>query len=239
MKIIAYNVEFARSATPDELATFLKHQNPDVICFSEVPNGEWSKLVAKKIGMKYCHVGKIASANHEEKYSDKTGRYYGKYKSILSRTPLVETDEKLLDGIGWSPVSVVLAHTVVCGQRMLIGSLHVPSGIKEPQKSCSAHLAKLMDLYKEENIIVCGDFNDLVNSTPMQALYKKGFKNSWISSDYDLKNVKTCNLRNGEDFGVIDHILYRGKLRNIGASIIKIESLLSDHCAITAEFSME
>jgi endonuclease/exonuclease/phosphatase family metal-dependent hydrolase len=239
MKIIAYNIEFAKTTTPTEIAILLKPEGADIICFSEVPNGEWTELVGKELGMNYSYVGKVASANHEEKYPDKTGSFYGKYKSILSRTPLIETDEKLLEGIGWSPVSVVLAKTVINGKQLVIGSLHVPSGVKAPLKSCSADLAELMDGYKDENIIVCGDYNDLTDSEPLQPLYKKGFKNSWMMTDYDWKNEMTCDVKNGEDFGVIDHILYRGKLLITCADIIKSSHPPSDHHAISAEFIVE
>lgn len=236
MKIISYNIEYAKATTPEEVAVFLKPENADVICFCEVPNGEWTDLAGKELGMKYSYVGKVASANHEEQYPDKTGKYYGKFKAIISKTPLTETHEELLEGTGWSPVSVVLAGTVISGKPLLIGSLHVPSGVKDTLNSCSADIAKIMDRSKYERIIISGDYNDLTDSEPLQPLYKSGFKNSWLMTDYDWKNEKTWDAKSENSEGVIDHILYRGKLQITNTDIIKSDHPPSDHHAISAEF---
>ena len=238
VKIIAYNIEFAKTTTPSEIASHLKPEDPDIICFSEVPAGEWTALVGKLLGMDYCFVGKVASANHEVDYKDKTGKYYGKYKSILSKTPLYETDEKLLTGIGWSPVSVVFARTNISGNELLIGSLHIPSGVKDPANSCAANLAELMESYDDERIIITGDYNDLVDSEPIKLLYDKGFNNAWQSLNYDLLNQKTCDAKSDKYEVVIDHLLYRGVLNPVDAEIIKSYNPQSDHYAISTSFIM-
>jgi len=236
IKIIAYNIEFAKATTPHEMALCLKSQNSDVICFSEVPSGDWTALVGKELGMDYCHVGKIASANHEEDYRDQTGKFYGKYKSILSKTPLFGTDEKELNGTGWSPVSVVFARTNINGNDFLIGSLHIPSGLKDPANSCAANLAELMDSYNDDRIVITGDYNDLYDSEPIKILYDHGFSNAWQTLDYDLLNQKTFDAKSDESEGVIDQMLYRGVLNPVEAEIIKSDNPQSDHYAISASF---
>ncbi len=236
IKIIAYNVEFAKATTPAAVALHLKPENPDIICFSEVPNGAWTALVGKQLGMDYCYVGKVASANHGKKYPDKTGKFSGKFKAILSRTPLTGTHEKLLQGTGWSPVSAVFARTTINDKPLLIGSLHIPSGVKDPLNSCSAHLAKLMTTCDDSRIIITGDYNDRANSAPMQPLYRQGFKNSWLTTNYKLKNEKTWDAKSEKDAGVIDHILYRGTLKAIDTGIIKSDTPPADHYAIFTTF---
>lgn len=238
IKIIAYNIEFAKTTTPGDIALHLKPKAPDIICFSEVPNGEWTALVGKQLDMDYCYVGKVASANHEEDYRDKTGAFYGKYKSILSKTPLYGTEEKTLDSTGWSPVSVVFARTNISGSELLIGSLHIPSGANDPANSSAANLAELMESFGEERIVITGDYNDFVDSEPMKYLYNKGFNNAWQALNYDLVNQKTCNAKSSDYEEVIDHLLYRGALKAVDAEIIKTDNPQSDHYAISTSFVM-
>ena len=77
IRVAAYNVEFGKNATPEEIGKMFKPYNLDIIGFNEVPDGDWTARVGKVVGMKHIYVGKISSANHKDKY-----------KSILSRTPL-------------------------------------------------------------------------------------------------------------------------------------------------------
>ena len=189
--------------------------------------------------MDYCYVGKVASANHEEDYPDKTGKNYGKYKSILSRTPLADREEIHLTGIGWSPVSVVFARTVINDKELLIGSLHIPSGVKDPAGSCAAYLAELLESYSDDRIIITGDYNDLVDSEPMQFLYNREFNNAWQTVGYNLHGEKTCDAKSKKSFGVIDHLLYRGALQAVDAKIIKSDNPQSDHYAISTTFLMD
>ncbi|MDE0577505.1 MAG: hypothetical protein OSB39_11205, partial [Opitutales bacterium] len=76
VRVAAYNVEFGKNATPEEIGGMFKPYNLDIIGFNEVPDGDWTARVGKVLGMQYSYVGKISSANHKDKY-----------KSILSRTP--------------------------------------------------------------------------------------------------------------------------------------------------------
>ena len=82
VRVAAYNVEFGKNASPEEIGRMFKPYNFDIIGFNEVPDGDWTARVGKVLGMKYTYVGKISSANHKDKY-----------KSILSRTPLQSTIE--------------------------------------------------------------------------------------------------------------------------------------------------
>jgi endonuclease/exonuclease/phosphatase family metal-dependent hydrolase len=242
LKVISYNVEFAKAATPSEIATHLKPHAPDVICFSEVPSGEWwsdkkwTNIVGEQLDMPYSYTGCVASANHLEKCPDKTGEFYGKFKSILSKTPLVDCHERLINGVKWRPVSAVFAKTTIDGKEILISSLHIPTGVESPSESCAADLASLLDNNKSERIIIAGDYNDTPESEPLKVLYKHNLKNPWLALDYDWENDKTRDEEYGQGEGVIDHMLYRGKLQAVKTEIIKSEQPLSDHHAIYTKF---
>ena len=73
VRVAAYNVEFGKNASPEEIGRMFKPYNLDIIGFNEVPDGDWTARVGRVLGMKHTYVGKISSANHKDKY-----------KSILS-----------------------------------------------------------------------------------------------------------------------------------------------------------
>ncbi len=180
LKVIAYNIEFGRNTSIEEMSSFLMLENADIICFNEVPGQGWTKKLRKILGMPYSYEGEIASANHKQEYKDKTKSYYGKYKSILSKYPLENTHEVLLEGLSWSPASAVVATIKISkNKNILFFSLHIPTGIDDPEKSKASHLAKLLEKeYSDTNrVILAGDFNDNYDSRPMQYLYDQHFSN--------------------------------------------------------------
>lgn len=238
IKVIAYNIEFAKSTTLEEMAVFLKTEKADIICFSEVPAQGWTKKVGELLGMPYNFEGKTASANHMEEYRDKTGIYFGKYKSILSKYPLENPHEVLLEGERWSPAGAVVANVKVSRKKsVLVFSLHIPTGIDNPEKSKAYFLAQILkkDYIGYDRIILAGDFNDRYNSKPMQYLYDIGFKNPYRSLKIDLFQSSTLS-RQENNGKVIDHILYKG-LKVKKAEIIE-EKNLSDHKPVWAIFKL-
>jgi endonuclease/exonuclease/phosphatase family metal-dependent hydrolase len=239
LKVVAYNIEFAKSTTINEMYSFLKTQKADVICFSEVPAQGWTRKLGELLEMDYSYEGKIASANHMEEYKDKTGEYYGKYKSILSKYPLENPHEILLKGDRWSPASAVVASVKVSQKKsVMIFSLHIPTGIDNPEKSKAYFLTQVLknDYSGYDSVILAGDFNDRYNSEPMKYLYDLGFKNPYSSLNIDLSH--SCSLSREKNNGkVIDHILYKG-LEVKKAGIIEQRSL-SDHKPVWALFELK
>ncbi len=238
LKVIAYNIEFGKNTTMDEMYTFLKSEKADIICFNEVPGQGWTKKVGALLGMPYSYEGEIASANHMEAYKNKTGSYYGKYKSILSKYPLENSHEVLLKGDRWSPASAVVATVKVTKKEsVLFFSLHIPTGIDNPKKSKAYHLAQLLktDYSNYEKVILAGDFNDLYNSKPMNYLYDLGYRNPYKSLNIDLSHSTSLSHQD-IDGKVIDHILYKGvKVKRAG--IIEQKSL-SDHKPVWTLFKL-
>jgi maltose 6'-phosphate phosphatase len=104
VRVASYNVEFGKSATPEQIGEMFKPYKLDIIGFDEAPDGDWTGRVGKVLGMPYSFAGKISSANHRDKY-----------KTILSKTPLEGTEEHKLTGRGWTPASVVRAVTEIDG----------------------------------------------------------------------------------------------------------------------------
>ena len=211
LKVIAYNVEFGKSTTIEEMAELLSEYKPDIICFNEVPAQGWSKEVGELINLPYVFEGEIASANHEEGFKDKTGRYYGTYKSIVSKYPLENTTEIEFGGIVWSPASAAVADVVVKNKRIKVISLHIPTVESNPKASKAHNLAKKIKMCfsTSEKIILAGDFNDLNNSEPLSALYYDGFKDSWTTAKVNLLDKSTYPANRSNPGYVIDHFIFK------------------------------
>ena len=117
VRVAAYNVEYGKNASPEEIGRMFKPYNFDIIGFNEVPDGDWTARVGRILGMNYNYVGKISSANHKDKY-----------KSILSRTPLqssVEHELTVKRKRSWNPASVVQVVTQINGLPISFYSLHI------------------------------------------------------------------------------------------------------------------
>lgn len=237
LRVAAYNVEFGRSATPEQIGALFKEYDLDIITLNEVPNGKWTQRVGDVLGMKFCFVGKSSSANHKNKY-----------KSILSKTPLTNTGEIQLNGSGWGPSSVVKAQTVVEGKSFSIYSLHIPGSghIKgvAPNAGTKAHgLAHLLGEDVSDNIITMGDYNSRKEQAPLKAMINAGFLFTWSDLGIDVSRLFTWNaLSPTQNSGVIDHILYKFKNKETKATkggIIELDKALSDHKPVWAEFTFK
>ena len=201
ISVVAYNVACGQWTTPEEVADALAALKPDIVFLNEVPKAnkgedpkkleDWSSRVAKKLGLDHVYVGTISSANHKAPHwGDVTGHYGGKFKSILSRTPLSEGKDYDLKGRGWSPASVVRAETVIAGRRFTLYSLHLP-GCGNWQAAKHRQLAELVNAEDaSSDLILGGDFNERTGGEVMEALQS------------------ACDLRNAITEPSIDHILY-------------------------------
>ena len=251
LRVIAYNVACGQWATPEKIAELIKPLNPDLVLLSEVPKAnrgkevkDWSLRVAEALGLEHVHVGTSSSAGHKApKWGDLTGNYGGKYKSILSRTPLTNGADIEAEGSGWKRAKPVRVETVIAGKKFVIYSLHLPGyahNKKQPTKleayENSKHKALAEHIKAEDDdceIIVGGDFNEWTEGIVMQSL------------------LKDAKLENATKEKSIDHILYSTKSpikliktgrdwgpKNQNPKNLKCEGCWSDHPWIYAEFEI-
>jgi endonuclease/exonuclease/phosphatase family metal-dependent hydrolase len=251
LRVIAYNVACGQWATPEQIAELLKPLKPDLVLLSEVPKAipgkdvkDWSLRMAEALGLKHVQVGTSSSAGHmAPKWGDVTGNYGGKYKSILSRTPLTNSADIEVEGSGWKRAKPLRVETEIGGRKFALYSLHLPGFAHHKQQPTSSkawegskHKA-LSDHIKAEDpcydLIVGGDFNEWTGSVVM-----RGLKDS-------------CKLNNVVTEQSIDHILYSTarpiKLlkttrdwgpKNQRETNLKAYGCLSDHPWIYAEFEI-
>ena len=251
LRVIAYNVACGQWATPEQLAELLKPLNPDILLLSEVPIAnrgkdvkDWSLRLAEALGLKHVHVGTSSSAGHKApKWGDLTGNYGGKYKSVLSRTPLTKGKDIIVEGSGWKRANPLRVETEIGGRKIALYSLHLPGyahNKKQPTKpeayENSKHKALADHINAEDpsyDLIVGGDFNEWTDGVVMGGLQE------------------SCKLKNVVTEQSIDHILYSTarpiKLlevkrdwgpKNLNDKNERYEGRLSDHPWIYAEFEI-
>ena len=211
LRVLAYNVACGQWATPERIATELKDLKPDIVLLSEVPKAnrgkkvkDWSRRLADALDLDHVEVGTVSSANHKSpKWGDPTGNYGGKFKSILSRTPLTEGKDISVEGSGWKRASSVRVETEIDGRKFALYSLHLPGFAHHKRQPVelsawegSKHkaLADHINTEKESyDVIVGGDFNEWTDGLVMRS----------FSEETKMKNVTKEKS--------IDHILYSTK----------------------------
>lgn len=233
VRVASYNVEFGKSATPEQIGEMFKTYKLDIIGFDEAPDGDWTARVGNVLGMKYSYVGKISSANHKDKY-----------KSILSRTPLKGTTEHELRTQrrrSWNPASVVRAVTEIDGVSIAFYSLHIcKSGESDDKGHAYTLAAEILPKETTERVIVVGDYNNNIGDAAMNTIENAGFRSTWNDLKIDISKEFTYNaLDPKKNLGVIDHILYRSSsgAKAADGAIIELEKPLSDHKPIWAEIA--
>jgi len=208
LRVVAYNVACGQWATPEQIAEVLKPLKADVILLSEVPKAnrgkkvkDWSRRLADALGLDHVAVGTVSSANHKApQWGDATGDYGGKFKSVLSRTPLTRGKDFLPEGSGWGRASAFRVETEINGRKFALYSLHLPGFAhhkRQPTQVASWEGSKQRGLAEQINkedasfdVIVGGDFNEWTDGLVMRSL------------------LKTTKMKNATQEKSIDHILY-------------------------------
>jgi maltose 6'-phosphate phosphatase len=234
VRVAAYNVEFGRSTSPEQVGEMFKPHDLDIIGFNEVPDGDWTARVGKVLGMKYSYVGKISSANHKDKY-----------KSILSRTPFEATAEHELSverRRSWNPASAVRVVTKIDGVAVAFYSLHICRSKDSHDTGHAYRLAnEVLPKEKTGRVIVVGDFNNNMGDLAMNKLEASELRPTWKDLKIDVSKEFTYNALKPEqpNLGVIDHIFYNAasRARTRDGGIIELKKPLSDHKPVWAEIA--
>ena len=251
LRVVAYNVACGQWATPEQIAEVLKPLGADIVLLSEVPKAnrgkkvkDWSRRLGEALGLDHVWVGSVSSANHKAPtWGDVTGNYGGKFKSILSRNPLSNGSDILIEGSGWKRASAVRVETEIDGRKFALYSLHLPGFAhhnKPPTSSAawegSKHKALTDHINAEKesyDVIVAGDFNEWTDGLVMQSLLKETkMKNSTKekSIDHTLYSTERSMklLQTGRDWGP----------KNQNKDNKKAEGCLSDHPWVWCELEI-
>ncbi|MDP6892350.1 MAG: endonuclease/exonuclease/phosphatase family protein [Verrucomicrobiota bacterium] len=205
IKFAAYNVLFGLWGEPESIGQKLKKHNLDIICFNEVPNGNWTKRVGDILEMDHTFVGEISSANHKNKY-----------KSILSRFPLLHTGEIEINEKGWKPASLVYASIKVKNIKIKVYSTHIP-GQQNPNDSAASFIANnIIKNSNDENLLILGDLNNEPNKGALKTFYTANMKSIWNELGVEKSQNSTHkHIESGKESGIIDHIFYKSRTHKI------------------------
>ena len=251
LRVVAYNVACGQWATPERIAQELKVLKPDIVLLSEVPKAnrgkkvkDWSQRLGDALGLGHVRVGMVSSANHKAPtWGDVTGNYGGKFKSVLSRTPLTEGEDFLPEGSGWARASAFRVETEINGRKFALYSLHLPGFAHHKRRPTelaawegSKHkaLADHINAEKESYaVIVGGDFNEWTDGLVMQSMLKETkMKNSTKEKSIDHILYSTKNkmklLQTGRDWGP----------KNQNKDNVKSNGCLSDHPWVWCELEI-
>ena len=251
LRVVAYNVACGQWATPERIAEVLKPLKADIVLLSEVPKAnrgkkvkDWSQRLGDALGLGHVRVGMVSSANHKAPtWGDVTGNFGGKFKSVLSRTPLTEGKDFLPEGSGWGRASAFRVETEINGRKFALYSLPLPGFAhhkRQPTQVASWEGAKQRGLAERINkedasfdVIVGGDFNEWTDGLVMRSL------------------LKTTKMKNATQEKSIDHILYSTKKgmkllqtgrdwgpKNQNKENKKAEGCLSDHPWVWGDFEI-
>lgn len=235
LKVAAYNVEYSAHASAREIGEALEPYNFDIVAFSEAPAGDWTKEVARVMGMDHVVAGRYSTAGHQDKY-----------KTIASRTPLYGYEEILMTD---TLHTVTKANTRIGNKEISVYSVHFPFGWRDQAHidETTAKIRSFVDYLKErqcnEFAVVMGDFNFIPSNPEYPSQYHEmfidiGLDVSWKDLDIDTRKHNTYNAfvpEDEENGNVIDHIMYDSeKAVSIDGGIIEMEKPLSDHKPVWA-----
>ena len=251
LRVVAYNVACGQWATPERIAEELKDLKPDIVLLSEVPKAnrgkkvkDWSRRLADALDLDYVEVGTVSSANHKApQWGDITGDYGGKFKSVLSRTPLSKGKDYLPGGSGWGRASAFRVETEINGRKFALYSLHLPGFAhhkRQPTEVASWEGSKQRGLAERINkedapfdVIVGGDFNEWTDGLVMRsfseetkmdnATKEKSIDHILYSTNKGMKLLQT-----GRDWGP----------KNQNKDNVKSDGCLSDHPWVWCELEI-
>ena len=205
IKFAAYNVLFGLWGAPESIGEKLKKYNLDIICFNEVPNGDWTKRVGTILNLNHTYVGEISSANHKNKY-----------KSILSRFPLYNKGEIEINANGWKPASIVYANTKVKNATIKMHSTHIPGQLNLNDSAADFIAENIIKTSNDENLIILGDLNNKPKKGALKAFYAAGMKSIWNELKINISmNSTHKHIESGKESGIIDHIFFKSKTHSI------------------------
>jgi len=237
IKVMSYNIHHGNPpSVPDKIdlpaiAAVIKKADPDLVALQEVD------VQTTRSGTDVHEAEQLAALTGMHCYFFKSIDVYdGAYgNAILSKYPIVHAEGHLLPmepGLGGERRSVaVIKVEPVPGKTVLFASTHLD--LKKPHREIQA--AKLVDLFKNSEIpvILCGDFNDVEGSTPLQILDQQ-FARSCSGPDCP-KTIPADNPNR-----IIDFVMYSPKSSiHVKSSTVIPETYASDHRPVLAELQVK
>lgn len=230
LKILSYNLRFGELASLEQLAAFIKEQDPDIVALQEVDCRTYRDRAPKQHGKDFAtelgyRTGMIPAYGKTIPYA---GGYYG--IGILSKFPMAKVERvflpKTIDGKEQRAVLVAEIEFGE-GEYLTFASTHLDYTNTSERQQQVKKLNEIL-LAKGKPVIVAGDFN----ARPESKEISDGMKDWKIVSNLE-PTVPADAPRS-----VIDYIFCypKDKWKSINATTYGIT--LSDHLPISAIVEM-
>lgn len=225
-RVIAYNVMFGGQGSVDDFSQALAPYHPDILLLSEVPGGDWAKILGHNLQLPYVYLGEISSANHKDKY-----------KAILSRTPLESACEiPLTTGTGWKPASALRAVTRIGKRAIALYTLHIANSGDNPGQAQEL-VSKALGIDSQQDLIIGGDFNLRAQSSGLTAIQSGGHLTSaW--TELSLNPQDQSSIVGQAKNGLIDHVFFKSKVavQVKKGGVLELPKAISDHHPVYVDF---
>ena len=226
LKILCYNLRFGELASLEELATFIKEQNPDIVALQEVDVKTHRPRAPHQNGKNFIaelafHTGMLSAYGKTIPYA---GGYYG--IAILSKFPLAKVERIYLPKIenGSEQRAVLVADVEYSeGEYFTFASTHISYVTSEERQTQVKKLNEVL-LARSYPVIVAGDFN----AWPDTKEISEGMS-AWKTVSNMEPTVPANAPRN-----TIDYIFCYSKDKWISVDAITYKVGLSDHLPISA-----
>jgi endonuclease/exonuclease/phosphatase family metal-dependent hydrolase len=230
LKVLCYNLRFGELASLEELADFIKNENPDIVALQEVDVRTNRKRVPSQNGKDFItELGfRTGMLTAYARTIDYTGGYYG--IGILSKYPFEQTRKVLLpipEGSKEQRALLLADVELPGGKQFTFVSTHLDHSSSEVRflqvKALNRALKKI-----SQPVIVAGDFNGRPGSPEIS----EGMKN-WLqacSPDFTIPSHDPKSK--------IDYIFYKpAKSWKVNNSYTP-KVTLSDHLPVVAEMEL-
>lgn len=230
-KVLSYNLRFGELASLEQLAEFIKRENPDLVALQEVDVNTYRDRAPDQNGKNFInelayHTGMFGAYG---KTIDYKGGYYG--IGILSKYPLAATERVFLPKTehGKEQRALLIADIEYRDKTYLTFiSTHLDyTNTKERQIQVKELNALLKD--KPHPIIIAGDFN----AEPSSEEISKGMSN-WLQTCNDNPTIPAKNPK-----AKIDYIFAYPKEKWDVIDTKNFDLLLSDHLPVEATLKLK
>lgn len=226
LKILSYNLRFGELASLEELASFIKSQNPDIVALQEVDVNTNRPRAPHQNGKDF--ITELGFRTEMLTAYGKTIPYYGGYYgiAILSKYPLAKVERIYLPKTksGNEQRAVLVADVEYReGEFITFASTHISYADADERQVQVEKLNEIL-LEKSSPIIVAGDFNAYPDSKVI---------NEGMSAWKTVSNMEPTVPANAAK-NTIDYIFCYPKDKWTGIEAFTYNVQLSDHLPISA-----
>lgn len=231
LTIMTYNIHHGRGLDGeidlDRIAGVIRKSQADIVALQEVDihtkrsgNIDIVKVLSEKTGLKYTAFGQNLEFE---------GGQYG--NAILSKYPVKHIKNHHFDNISGEQRGVLSTIIDINNRDILFLNTHLDHTENDDSERV-LYAEKIRDhiipLYKNQTVILAGDFNDIPGSRMVQ-IVQSYLNDSWVQAGKGDGFTIPANIPEKR----IDYIFYSGDLKPVTANVV--QSNASDHLPLVVK----